>query len=855
MQKRGKLRIYLGAAPGVGKTCAMLDEGCRRRERGRDVAIGYVEAHGRPKTISQIGDLPVVPRGRISHHGQTFEEMDVAAVIARRPEVALIDEMAHTNVPGSRNEKRWMDIEEVLEAGIEVITTLNIQHLTSLNDLVERITGAVQSETVPDGVVRRADGIDLVDMEPDALRRRMAHGNIYAPERSDAALANYFKAGNLSALRELALLWMADRVDEDLVGYRARHGIHEPWETKERIVVGLNGGRSGEHVVRRACRMATRVNGQVVGVHVHTDDGSEGRDPDGLAAQRKLLGDLDARYAEVTGPDVAHSLIEFARAENASQLVLGASRRTIVSRWLNGSVVSRVARTAGPIDLHVISTPADEPSQPLPVFPRRRRPAVVAPFRHHLALALATLGIVAVGLALSPLRESLRLSGALLCLLLAVGGIAALGGLVPGLTGTIIGALTADHLFVQPSDGFAIASPSDAVALTVFVVVAGLTTVLVDQLNRRRLELVRAHVEMSALARLAGGAVLSKAEPLPDLVGQLRRTFDLDGVAVLTPNGDEWLVTASSGEPAPARPENAPLTVELEQGAVLVLQGRALSAEDRQLLASFAAQLRQAQDRIRLQSEVASAAEVAEANDLRAALLAAVSHDLRTPLAGVKAAATSLLSKDVTWSPEQFADFCATINAETDTLTRLIEDLLAMSRVQAKNLPVLLRPVDLDEVVESAMLGLPRASDLIIDVDPSLPRVEADAGLLERALANIMANAQAWSPAVAPVRITAGAVAGHVELRVIDQGPGIPTDRRGDVFLPFQRLGDNNGNKPGGLGLGLAIAKGFVEAMGGDVSVDDTPGGGATLVVTLNTAGSRVSLPTLKDGASRRRLT
>ncbi|HXZ99913.1 MAG TPA: ATP-binding protein [Candidatus Binatia bacterium] len=832
---RGKLRVYLGAAPGVGKTYAMLNEGWRRHERGTDVVVGYMEPHRRPATAAQARDLPVIPRARLSYRGRELEEMDLDAVLARHPVQVLIDEMAHTNVPGSRNEKRWQDIEEVLAAGIDVITTVNIQHLTSLNDLVERITGVTQRETIPDAVVRRADQIELVDMTPEALRRRMAHGHIYPPEEIDAALANYFREGNLGALRELALLWVADRVDAELADYRERHGIREPWETRERLVVALKGGASGEHLVRRASRMAERAHAELVGVHIRAADGLVVRDPAGLEDQRRLLGEVGGRYAEVTGTNVARSLLEFARAENASQVVLGASSRPVWSRLLNGSVINGVIRNAGPIDIHVISAPGGGEGPRLASL--RRRPPVVPPIRRNLGLLLATAGVVLVGLALSPIRGSLGVPGVLLCLLLGVVGVAALGGLVPGLVATLVAALTADFFFVPPVGSLDIASPTNVVALCVFLAVAALITAFIDQLARRHLQLLRARVETEALARLAGGAVLAEAEPLPNLVAELRRTFDLDAVAVLNPGEGGWVALASAGTPVPARPEDAALAVELDQGAVLVAAGHALGAEDRPLLAAFAAQLRQVQERIRLEAQVASAAQLAGANDLRAALLAAVSHDLRTPLAGIKAAATSLLSTDVRWEPAQLRDFYATINSETDSLTHLIDDLLDMSRVQSGSLPVAIRPTDVDEVVEEAVTSLPRiGTEILVDVGQELPEVEADAALLERALANIIANAQAWSPAGKPVRVSASAIADRVQIRVIDRGLGIPAERRQEAFRPFQRLGDRNGHHPGGLGLGLAIARGFVAAMGGEVEIEDTPGGGATLVVSLRRA-------------------
>src|SRR5262249_43431916 len=323
---QGQLRVYLGAAPGVGKTYKMLEEGRRRKERGTDVVIGYVEAHGRKKTEAMIGDLDVVPRRTITYRGATFTEMDVDAVLARAPEVALVDELAHTNVPGSRNAKRWQDIQLLLDAGIVVITTLNIQHLESINDVVRQITGVAQRETVPDEIVRRAEQIELVDMTPEALRRRMAHGNIYVPEKIDAALGNYFRVGNLTALRELALLWLADKVDEQLDRYRSEHRISATWETRERVVVALTGGPEGDTLIRRAARIADRTKGaDLLAVHVARNDGlAGGADPVNLARQRTLVESLGGTYHQVVGNDITHALLDFARGVNASQLVLGA---------------------------------------------------------------------------------------------------------------------------------------------------------------------------------------------------------------------------------------------------------------------------------------------------------------------------------------------------------------------------------------------------------------------------------------------------------------------------------------------------------------------------------------------------
>src|SRR5436190_6233270 len=355
--ERGRLRIYLGSAAGVGKTYAVLSEGHRRGERGADVVVGFAEAHGRPQTSALLDGLEVVPRHTLEYRGATFEEMDLDAVLARRPEIALVDEFAHTNVPGSRNEKRWQDIEELLGAGIDVISTVNIQHLESLNDVVERITGVPQRERVPDAVVRAADQVELVDMSPEALRRRMAHGNIYPAEKIDAALTNYFRAGNLTALRELALLWLADKVDEGLQRYRAQHDITGTWEARERVVVALTGGPEGETLIRRAARIAARSSGgDLLAVHVTRSDGLTGADPAALAAQRRLAESLGGSYHQVVGDNIPEALLTFARAENATQLVLGASRRSWLSALLTGpGIGARTIRGSGDIDVHIVT--------------------------------------------------------------------------------------------------------------------------------------------------------------------------------------------------------------------------------------------------------------------------------------------------------------------------------------------------------------------------------------------------------------------------------------------------------------------------------------------------------------------
>ncbi|MDH6142604.1 K+-sensing histidine kinase KdpD [Kitasatospora sp. GP30] len=355
---RARFKVYLGAAPGVGKTFRMLEEGLRRKARGTDVVVGLVECHGRQRTGAMLDGLEIVPRTHRTYRGTEFTELDIDAVLARRPQVALVDELAHTNVPGGRNPKRWQDIEELLDAGIEVITTVNIQHLESMNDVVQKITGVVQHETVPDEMVRRAEQIELVDMAPEGLQRRMVHGNVYSPEKVDAALANYFRLGNLTALRQLALLWLAGRVDERLHDYRAQHGIHKLWETRERVVVALTGGPEGGTLIRRAARIAARTGGgDLLAVHVAPGDGRAAGEPSStLAAQRSLVEDLGGTFHQVTADDVPTSLLAFAREHEATQLVLGTSRRGRLNRFLAGPGIGETTvDLSGDIDVHMVT--------------------------------------------------------------------------------------------------------------------------------------------------------------------------------------------------------------------------------------------------------------------------------------------------------------------------------------------------------------------------------------------------------------------------------------------------------------------------------------------------------------------
>ncbi len=836
---RGSLRVYLGAAPGVGKTFAMLEEAARRRERGADVVVGYVETHDRPPTNARRRDLEVVARRTLLYRGARLEEMDVDAVEARRPAVALVDELAHTNVTGSRHPKRWQDVEQLVASGIDVITTVNIQHLESLNDVVAAITGVRQAETVPDEVVRRADQVELVDMSPEALRRRLAHGHIFPPDEVDAALANAFRLGNLTALRELTLRWMADRVGEDLQDYMRAQGITEPWETRERMVVAIDGSPGGEVLVRRARRMATRAHSELIGLHVEVGDGLEPRVGQSLARQRSLLIELGGTYREVVGADVARAIVAFADAERVTQVVLGGCRR---SRWpWHRSLADRLASASAGLDVHIVATGAGagdgpgagehDPGHPLPHVADRHG-ATPGPFtRRVAAVLLAVAGLPLLTTVLAASRDHVGLPSALLFFLVMTIVVAALGGLVVGVVTAIAAAVLVNWFFVPPLHELRISDAENIVALVVFVAVAAVVSILVDRAATRSREALRARAEAEVLAR-ATATLVGEHDPLPDLLDQLRTTFALDSVSVLSAGDGGWIVEASAGPDAPVDPAGGERW-DLDEAAttVLVVRGAGRSDAGQRVLRSFLSQLAVALQRRVLQARAADAARLAATDVLRTALLQAVSHDLRTPLATIKASATSLLQADVRWSLEERHAFARSIDEETDRLDRVVANLLDLSRLRAGAVAVVVEPVYLDDVVAQALATIGQPKEVVVVVAETVPPVEADPTLLERAVANVVANAVAWAPPAEPVRVEAAVVGDRVHLRVVDRGPGIAPQDRAAVFEPFQRRGDRSSQA--GAGLGLAVARGFVEAQGGELLLEDTPGGGLTVVFEL----------------------
>jgi two-component system, OmpR family, sensor histidine kinase KdpD len=827
--RRGDLRIYLGAAPGVGKTCGMLAEAHRRLERGTDVVAAVVETHGRKKVAELIEGIEVIPPQYISYRGTLFPELDVEAVLRRRPEVALVDEYAHSNIPGSVNSKRWQDIETLLDAGITVISTLNIQHLESLNDVVAQITGVEQRETVPDEIVRKAAQIELVDITPEALRRRLAHGNVYPPERIDAALSNYFRTGNLTALREIALLWLADQVDAALAKYRADKKIKDTWEARERVVVAVTGGPESETLVRRAHRVASKSSAQLMVVNVVRGDGLSGVSPREMGKVRELAASLGATVHIVVGDDVSAALLDFARETNSTQLVLGSSRRSRWARFFSEGIGATTINDSGKIDVHIVTH--EQASRSLPfasISPRARQ--IVS----WLAAVTVPWGILAVTTRL--LDPLLDIGGKTAIFFAGVIAVALFGGVAPAvLSGMLSGALLV-YFIAEPRNSFAVENPSNAVTIVVLLGVAMAIAVLVDAAASRAREARRATQEAELLALFAG-SVLRGAD-LATLLDRVREAYSQRAVCLVRDVDGHPVTVASVGKNPCATVDSADTAVKVGDDEFwLLLSGRALTGRDRRVLSVVATQAAGLVKQGELAEEAGKAQSLAEADELRRLLLSALGHDLRTPLTAAKAAVSSLRAEDVWFSPEDTSELLATVEESIDQLTALVANLLDSSRLAAGVVRPQLSEVYLEEVVQRALVSIGKRTTVFgrgsldrVKVEVGGTVAMADAGLLERVLANLIDNALRYAPN-SIVRVNAGQVGTRVLINVVDEGPGVAKGAAEQMFEPFQRLGDTDNST--GLGLGLSVAKGFVEAMGGTIAATDTPGGGLTILVDL----------------------
>jgi two-component system, OmpR family, sensor histidine kinase KdpD len=814
---RGRLRVYLGAAPGVGKTYEMLLEGHRQRRQGVDCVIGFIETHGRQATQQLITGLELVPRRQIPYRGMALQEMDIDAVLARRPQLALVDELAHTNVPGSRNRKRWEDVEELLDAGIDVLTTLNIQHLESLNDVVTDITGVRQRETVPDVVVREADELELVDLSPEALRRRMVAGDIYPPDRIDAALSHYFRPGNLTALRELALLWMAGRVDEGMRRYREEHGISAGWEARERIVVGVSGGPESEALIRRAARLAARTPGSdLLAVYVSRSDGLPGADTATLAKLRTLVEDLGGSWHQVVGADVSSALAQFAQHENATQVIIGESRPRPWFRLLNGRewVARRLSRLSPGLDVHVVSDAT--PSRFAVRLPQLNG---VSRSQRLQALALMVVLLAAVTAVLALSRSSLAVD--LLVYLAVIVVIAVVGGWYPALAAAVLSVVAAHFFLIRPQYPLRVALIDDAVALAVYLLVAVLVSWTVEVSARRRRLAARSSAEAAVLTSMAE-AQLRGEGALPQLLELMRETFGLDGLSVLerptTQPSAAWLVTASSGDRPPERLEQATVQAELNPSAILAGRGPVLSAADMEIFTACAAQIAQSLRQRRLSQRAAGAEQQAESERGRTALVAAAGGVLVEDVDSAKRAVAALRATPGAAGEKERID---TLERAVDRIGVVAKQLDDVARARAGALDVRIRQVDLAVVVAAALDELgPGHRTINVVMPEDLPNVVCDAAVLTRVVTALAANAiRASSPGSSPT-IAATGCGEWVEIRFqsgqLEQGLA---GGRNDLFT-------------------VEAARDLLETVDASLRVETGPDGSTAVIVSVPAAAA-----------------
>jgi two-component system sensor histidine kinase KdpD len=772
---RGQLRVYLGSAPGVGKTYHMLDEGWRRRLRGTDVVIGYVETHGRANTDAQVRDLEIVPRIVRDYRSTTLEEMNLEAVLLRRPEVALVDELAHTNAPGSTNEKRWQDVDAMLDAGIDVITTVNIQHLESVNDVVEKITGIIQQETVPDAVVRRADQIELVDVTPEALRRRMAHGNIYTADKIDASLSNYFRVGNLSALRELALLWLADRVEDALQRYQDDHEINETWETRERLIVGVTGAAVDEVLLRRAARMASRTGAEIIAVHVVPAEGPH-RDVDTSLA-KELVTEFEGKYQEIVDDDRATALVAFARSERGTQIILGASRPWSIRRP-RGGVVERVLRHTPDLDVHVIASDAERPAH---VHGRRQKQRF-SWRRQTLGLLATAASLALVTWVLTDVRSSLSLSTEFLCYLVLVLALTAWAGLIVGVVAALAAFLLENFYFVPPLHILTVSRPDNLVTLLGFLVFALGASFVMTGFARRSYEADRARAQAQILAKVVTTVGTSHSDLKP-LLDSLRAVFDASSVAILAKRGTTWETDVVSGD---ALIDATTATqFPIDENYSLVLEGASLDGQDRQLVSAFAGRVANGLRMVSNTQDAEQLRAIAEVEVTRSGLMRAVSTDLSGSLEAIQFKVTSLLDGGVTAPVRVQRERLLAIETEVQRLSRVVNNLVDLGRLETDSVVVRRSLVTVGSIVTHALASVDTTGHpLDIDVASDLPRLNTDPVLAQRVARDIHWRTRAdFHPLDRRFACRRGSTGDAVEILVIDRGPGVTRSQAFRIFF------------------------------------------------------------------------
>jgi len=860
--RRAKLKIFFGASAGVGKTYAMLVEAHERRRAGVDVVVGLVETHGRSETAALLEGLEILPRRAIDYRGTRIEEFDLDRALERRPGLVILDELAHTNAPGSRHTRRWQDVEELLGAGIAVYTTLNVQHVESLYDVVAEITGVRQRETVPDSILDRADEIELVDLPPDDLLQRLAEGKVYVPEQAERAAENFFRKGNLIALRELALRRVATRVDAQMEHYRRTQGIAQRWAVGGRLVVGIGDPAGAPRLIRAARRLAESLKAEWIAVHVERPGGAIAD-----VARTHLVDVLDfaaelgAETALLSGPRVSDELIAYARSRNASRIVVGKPTRP---RWLeavSGSLVNTLVRESRGIDVLVVSAEEEDAAM------RRTERAAREPIRWQdfpraaLAVAVCT-GVAAL---MSRVFEPTNL---VMVYLVGVMWVAVTIGRGPAALAAVLSVAVFDFFFVPPKYTFAVQDTQYVVTFAAMLLAALLIGTLAARL---RAQVLAARVDehrSDALAKLSGElvALQDRGRILAALLRHLEDVFECRAAVLLPDERGRVAVVArdaalmgadehergvaqwafDAGHPAGLGTDTLPgsrsLFVPLQGasgglGVVAIRPSdihRLLSPDAFRLLHAFMNHAALALERGRLAEQAERARLLSETERLRSGLLSSVSHDLRTPLAVITGVASTLLDADGALPPAERREMLKTVADEANRLNRLVGNLLAMTRLESGTLRVKRNWVPIEEIIGSALHRIePLAGDreIRVDVAPDVPLVGVDEVLVEQVLFNLVENALKHAPTGGAIDIRARRTSNDVELSVADRGPGLRDGAEEQIFEKFYRGEDSRAT--GGAGLGLAICRGIVEAHGGSIRAANRPGGGAMFTFAL----------------------
>ena len=845
---RGRLKIFLGAAPGVGKTYEMLMSGRARQADGLEVVVGVVETHGRKETQALLDGFEIVPRVRVPYKGHVLEEMDIDAILARKPRLALVDELAHSNAPGSRHPKRYLDVEELLERGIDVYTTLNIQHVESLNDVVAQITRIRVRETVPDSIIDRADDIEIIDLTPDDLIKRLHEGKVYIPKTANRAVRNYFSRGNLTALRELALRRTAQRVDDQLLSHMQSHAIAGPWAAGDRVLVCVDAQSRGPSLVRYARRQADRLRAPWAALYIETPPATVRPDveKDQVAATLRLAEQLGGDAVTLPGQDIAREILRYAVANNYTHIVVGKPTKPRWRELIQGSVSHDLIRAAGDISVHVISgRNGDQP-------PSRGVETAKAPAFALKPYVFATGYVGVAAIVGTLLYRVLGVQNIALVFLMSVLASAVGGGIWPALFASLIGALAFNFFFLQPLYTLDISDPESVIALGFFLGVALIASNLTARVQRQAAasrQRARTTEDLYLFARkLAGTGTLD--DVLWASAHQIASMLKVR-VVILLPEGDTIAVRAGyppddtlvdadiaaarwawehnrpAGRGANTLPGAKRLYLPLRTGRTAVgvigldndKQGPLLTPEQQRLFDALADQAAVAIERIQLVADVDKAQLAVEADKLRSALLTSISHDLKTPLASIMGAAGTLRDYPHAMSESDHSELLATIIEESERLNRFIANLLDMTRIETGATRPNMSLHYVGDIVGSALRRaekIMREHRLEIDIPSDLPMVRLDPVLFEQVLFNLLDNAAKYAPESSTVSID-GAIDGDaLVLRLTDEGPGIPDENLERVFDSFHRVRKAD-HVRAGTGLGLSICRGFVEAMGGSI--------------------------------------